>query len=64
MLHKGVVGRVDKVEKAGDTRLSLPSYIYKGRAALYVHAQAKSPESKADSQSQQAMSQRTKGAQS
>jgi hypothetical protein len=43
---KGVVGRVDEVEKAGDTRLSLPSYIDKGRAAQYVHAQATSQESK------------------
>jgi hypothetical protein len=58
---KGVVGRVDEVEKAGDTRLSLPSYIDKGRAAQYVHAQAKSQKSKAVSQSPQAMSQRTKG---
>jgi hypothetical protein len=63
MLHKGVVGRVDEVEKAGDTRLSLPSYIDEGRAAQYVHAQAKSHESKAVSQSQLAMSQRTTGAQ-
>jgi hypothetical protein len=48
---EGVVGRVDEVEKAGDTRLSLPSYIDKGRAAQYVHAQAKSHKTKAVSQS-------------
>jgi hypothetical protein len=55
---KGEVGRVDEVEKAGDTRLSLPSYIDKGCAAQYVRAQAKSQESTAVSQSQLAMSQR------
>jgi hypothetical protein len=55
---KGVVGRVDKVEKAGDTRLSLPSYIDKGCAAQYVHAQAMSQESKSVSQSQLAMCQK------
>jgi hypothetical protein len=60
---KGVVGRVDEVEKAGDARLSLPSYIDKGRAAQYVHVQAKSQESTAVSQSQQAMSQRVERAQ-
>jgi hypothetical protein len=55
---KGVVGRVDEVEKAGDTRLSLPSFIDKRHAAQYVHVQAKSHESTAVSQSQLAMSQR------
>jgi hypothetical protein len=55
---KGVVGRVDEVEKAGDTRLSLPSYIDKGCTAQYIHVQAKSQESTAVSQSQLAMSQR------
>jgi hypothetical protein len=60
---KGVVGRVDKVEKAGDTRLSLPSYIDKGRAAQYVHAQATSQESQSVSQSQLAMSQKVVRAQ-
>jgi hypothetical protein len=42
---KGVVGRVDEVEKAGDTRLSLPSFIDKGHTAQYVQAQAKSHQS-------------------
>jgi hypothetical protein len=60
---KGVVGRVDEVEKAGDPRLVLPSYIGKGRAALYVQAQAKSQESIAVSRSQLAMSQREERAQ-
>jgi hypothetical protein len=59
----GVVGRVDEVEKAGDTRLSLPSFIDKGRAAQYVHAQAKSHQSPPVSQSQLAMSQRVERAQ-
>jgi hypothetical protein len=60
---KGVVGRVGEVEKAGDTRLFLPSYIDKGRAAQYVQAQAKSQESIAVSRSQLAMSQREERAQ-
>jgi hypothetical protein len=60
---KEEVGRVDEVEKAGDTRLSLASYIDKGRAAQYVQAQAKSQESTAVSQSQLAMSQREERAQ-
>jgi hypothetical protein len=53
---KGVVGRVDEVEKAGDTRLSLPSFIHERCAAQYVHAQAKSHKSQPVSQSQLAMS--------
>ena len=57
------MGRVDEVEKAGDTRLSLPSFIDKGRAAQYVHAQATSQQSTAVSQSQLAMSQREQRAQ-
>jgi ribosomal protein S6 len=60
---KGEVGRVDEVEKAGDTRLSLPSYIDKGRAAQYVQAEAKSQESAAVSQLQLAMSLREERAQ-
>jgi hypothetical protein len=63
MLHKGVVGRVDEVEKAGNTRLSLPSFIDKGCTAQYIHAQSKSHESTAVSQSQLAMSQRVERAQ-
>jgi hypothetical protein len=60
---KGVVGRVHEVEKAGDNRLSLPSYTDKGRAALYVDVQAKSHESKEVSQLQLAMSQKVERAQ-